>query len=273
MVSYSQRLRHTIKMKIWRQIDFLRGIFVNITSNPIFVFGNQKSGTTAISGLLSIMTQLPATLDIIPLQHKDLSNLQYGKISFNQFVRKYRYNFSKKIIKEPSLTFFYDEVKKYFSFEKSIFVVREPKDNIRSILNRLNIRGDLKELNNTRFLTPLWKQIIFNDWLGIQYNNYIESLAGRWQKAVDIYRENKNDFVLVKYEDFLKNKVKTIEKIAEEFSLPIKNDITSVVDKPFQPAGNSNINILEFFGENNLRKIERICKKGMQLLNYDTMSL
>lgn len=41
------------------------------------------------------------------------------------------------------------------------------------------------------------------------------------------------------------------------------------MDKQFQPKGNDNVNLVEFFGEANLKTIDKICGKRMKELGYN----
>ena len=80
--------------------------------------------------------------------------------------------------------------------------------------------------------------------------------------------KNKKDILLVKYEDFLKNKELYIKNLAETLGIPSIISISAHIDVQFQPKGNQKVDWLEFFGEENLAAIEDICCKYMQIFSY-----
>jgi len=93
-------------------------------------------------------------------------------------------------------------------------------------------------------------------------SDYISVLAEHWVMA-----NNQPDIVfskscaIVSYEDFNMNKEEYIEQLAIKLGLKPINTITHLVDKQFQPKGNSNVNLKDFYGEKNYSKIENICNK------------
>ncbi len=242
-----------------------------INRNPIIVLGNQKSGTSAIAALLSEMTGLSVSIDL----RKEVDSPTYhqvkkGDLSFAEFVRANKLDFSREIVKEPNLTLFYQELLEYFPRSQFIFVIRDPRDNIRSILNRLNIPGSLSSLS-TEYqgeMTPAWELIVDNRWLGLKGENYIEMLAERWNLMADVFLNHKQQIILSRYEVFMKDKVAEIERLAQALNLPQVNDISGRVDIQFQPRGNNNVKWRDFFGHDNLTKIEQICAEKMRQLDY-----
>lgn len=73
--------------------------------------------------------------------------------------------------------------------------------------------------------------------------------------------------ILVKYEDFKKDKVNFISSLCGALDLPVKKDITLIMDRPFQPKGNTKIAPGEFFGKN-IDIIIQLCGKRMEELGY-----
>ncbi|GLR63062.1 sulfotransferase [Marinospirillum insulare] len=196
---------------------------------------------------------------------------KYNIENFEDYVFQYQDFFCNDIVKEPGLTFEYYDLKRCFPNAKFVIIVREPKDNIRSILDRLKIPGNLENLivNDWPELkkSPAWQINLDSCWLDYCSKSYIDSLAYRWKLSSDTYLKNKNDFILFKYEDFLANKKDSIEKLSYKLSLPVKNDITSYVDKQYQPKGNKINNYKKFYGDN-LKYIEEHCIENSKKLGY-----
>ncbi len=240
---------------------------------PIIILGNKKSGTTAIAKLLGKATGKTVTSDVVfRIRKKNFKERLYSRtLSFHDFIRKNKLYFSSDIIKDPNFTFFYDEILESFPEKKIIFIVRDPRDNIRSILNRVSIPGNFEVLDNC-YIRSIpkkdWQWTIEGRMPSVLGDTYIEKLANRWNLAVDTYINNSDNIVLIRYEDFCKDKVGAIAQLARKVELEPIYDISSQVDVQYQPRGNHNISWLEFFGVDNLHRIENICEEKMKLFGY-----
>ncbi|MFC1824276.1 sulfotransferase domain-containing protein [Thermodesulfobacteriota bacterium] len=242
-----------------------------VNKDPVLILGNHKAGTTVIAVLLAEISGLSVATGIKKQMLKPLyDRVRNGEIDFSEFVDTNKKDFSKDILKENQLTFLYEELLKYFSKPKFIFVIRDPRDNIRSILNRMNIPGNLDDIKpqHIKNISPAQKLVINNRWLGIDSGNYIEILAARWKLASEVYLKNAENMILIRYEDFNENKVEEISHLAKKLSYPLINDISSLVDIQYQPRGDREVIWEEFFGYKNLKKIETICDESMKRFTY-----
>jgi hypothetical protein len=250
----------------------LRSLFATVNPSPVFILGNQKSGTSAIAALLAEMTGRSVTLDLKrEMGHPVIDQIKLGRLSMAEFVRLNRLDFSRDIIKEPSLSPYYHELRRSFARAKFVMVIRDPRDNIRSILNRLKIPGSLEDITSDQRarLTPAWRLIIDGRWLGLEGRNYIEMLARRWVYISNLYLGNKDRMTSVVYEDFSKDKTGTLERLATTLGLEKKHDVSRRVDVQFQPAGDRSVRWGDFYGPQNLAAIESICADGMRRLGYE----
>jgi hypothetical protein len=242
---------------------------------PIFLLGNQKSGTTAIAGLLARMTGLSATLDVgREVKNPTFHRIPSGQVTFDQYVRRNRWAFANELIKEPNLTLFHPQLRERFPRARYVFILRDPRDNIRSLLNTLDLPGDLEHLDPASYgpsnprSNPGWPLVFDSRWYGVGGDQYIEHLAERWRVMCDVYLKNRDDMTLCRYEDFDKDKVGTLESICRSLDLPAVNDIRTELDQQFQPRGDRSRSWAEFFGEANLATIERVCVDGMRACGY-----
>lgn len=246
--------------------------FLTINQTPIIILGNQKSGTSAIAHLLADIGGLSKAVDIPPFWLPYGAYIMQGKIQFDHVVQKHRRYFVVDIIKEPNFIFFIDDVMRFFPDAKYIFIIRDPRENIRSILNRRNILGDRDTIPDN-MLPDTWKGIIFdpNIWGGAE-ENYIGVLSHRWNLAVENYLKYEDRITLIRYEDFLASKVGSITQLAQKVGIALVNDISDRVDIQYQPRGNHSISWQEFFGDANLATINRICGEQMAKFGYETDS-
>ncbi len=224
----------------------------------LFVFGNQKSGTSAVAGLLAEATELRLITDFAGAQEPYVGELIRGETAVADYVTRNAWAFSAPIIKEPGLTFMAPALMDHFSSKRAIMVLRNPWHNIRSILERVDVRGDAAQIvPGQRKLNRTWRGILSGSDLGLAPAHYIDILAQRWMRAVEITERLDNRLILVRYEDFSRKKRETIERLARELDLPVVTDISRKVDHPFQPRGRGT-DPKSFFGENYAR-ITRIC--------------
>jgi hypothetical protein len=250
----------------------LLGLRSQVHPSPIFVLGNQKSGTSPIAGLLAKLPGLPLALDIRrEIDHPGIEFVRRGELALSEFIKRNKLDFSKPIIKEPNLTFIYGALAESFPSAKFVFVYRDPRDNIRSILNRLNATGSQAALTGEqeRNMTSGWRRVFAGEPVGRKGEDYIETLALRWDCAAQILFEHMSEFYPVRFEDFLQDKAGEIAHLAGELGLAEKHDITDHLDHPFQPAGDRSVSWIDFFGEINLKRIEKICSGSMARLNYN----
>jgi len=116
-----------LKQLILRNVNFL----YNLNQTKVIILGNQKSGMTAIAKLLAINTGENVLLDSPLLWEPNFSKIYRGELELKDLVNQNKYYFSRSIIKEPNLTFLYEDlIKVYSSSVKYLFIVRDPRDNI-----------------------------------------------------------------------------------------------------------------------------------------------
>lgn len=243
---------------------------------PILVLGNPKAGTTVIASLLGKATNQDVGID--PFYHIENSllvrqKMEEGQISFKDLVYQNKCLFSNKIIKDPYFIFILDDVLDLFPQSEFIFISRDPRDNIRSILNRLNLPGNLDFLSEDHLngcpSKTAWRAVLEGKLPKVDGDNYIEKLSHRWNIAVDSYQLNCKKIKLVKYEDFVQDKINFIHKLCNEINLEPTVSIRKDVNKQYQSRGNKDISWMDFFGEENIMKIEKICGDRMKLLGYE----
>lgn len=263
---------HIINIK-----DKLLNHFSSIEPNPVFILGNHKSGTTAIAALLAEATQFPVTLDLKRAIHDEALQLRlkYGLQSFQSFLKDYRIEFSRKIIKEPILTIFSKELLNHFPDARFVYIVRDPRDNIRSILNRLRIPGNKREINIYNYTeikkTIVWALAFNTSWLHQISTGYIDALSQKWNIFCDYFDVERH--CLVRYEDFKEDKEKTIYELAKRLQLEPRCSIVDKVEIQYQTKGSGEVNWIDFFGESNLIHIERVCRNRMQKFGYPSTML
>lgn len=260
-----------------RCVRFCQHRTARVHPRPVIIGGSPKSGTTAIAALLAKAVGERFSNDPFwHVVHHDargflLPEILEGRLTIGTFVDRYAAYFEAGIVKDPDFVFLYRQLRERFPESKQVFIVRDPRDNIRSILNRLGIPGDLQEIDPRSYIPaskPGWRAVFEGCGLGTIQGNYIARLARRWSLGVRRYLEERASIRLVRYEDFVGDKVGVIEQLADDLGLVVRNDISGEVNRQFQPRGRRNVVLETFFGEDNLRAIESVCADGMAALNY-----
>jgi hypothetical protein len=263
-------LRDTLGLPSSRLIgERLRARLATPHPHPLFLFGNQKAGGTAIAGLLAAATGLRAALDLEGTTAPRFARLMRGETTLEDFIAKNAWSFSAPIVKDGNLTFVADALMTHFGVTRAGFILRNPFDNIRSILDRLKLAGDLATLDTARArVNATWRTILSGADLGFAPDHYVSILAKRWQRAAEICEAGGEAFVRVRYEDFLADKRSEIERLARAFGLATPNDIAQLLDRDFQRRGNPATDLRAFFGAENAKRIEEICGATAARLGY-----
>ena len=231
--------------------------------DPIFVLGHQKSGTTAVAALLSEATERTATLDILEdHRNRDFCRVLGSEMPIEDYVSRYPVAFRKCIIKEPNLTLMGPQLAERFPDARWVMVIRDPVQNIRSLLDRVGVAGDLDHLDGDaiRALQAPWNLLFEHptgdaDWP----EHYIDQLAERWCLFAQVTWKMPTVPIVVRYEDFSKDKQGCIESLANELGETVRVDIASRVDIARQPAGARRMRPeADVFG-NNLARIHARC--------------
>ncbi|SDD19145.1 sulfotransferase domain-containing protein [Halanaerobium congolense] len=271
-------MNKNIRMFYYKILNPFYNLKLRLSSNPKFiVIGNPKTGTSVISSLIAEQGNLTKTIDIPEMWYKQME-LYKGDIDLEKFISKNAHRFTKSLVKEPDLTFLYNKITNVFSESKIILIVRHPVDNIRSVLDRVNIDPDdlpidIKKIDKMDIIDP-WKWFVNGDVLRSNPTNKIPyTMAYNWVYTVNLYLNNQESIYLIRYEDFVKNKIKSISDYCEDLNIKKINDISDLVDKQYQPKGeNKNKNVKKLFSTEVIEKIENICSAEMKELDYEFYS-
>lgn len=251
----------------------VKSVVARPNTTPIFVLGHQKSGTSAVAALLAELTGSSVTIDLLNEDRwPTYAKVASGWMSFERFVRRNRLDFSREIVKEPNLTFFYPQLAERFPAARFVMVVRDPRTNAKSVLDRLGLPGDRGSIpeEQVRALRHGWNLMFDPSWLDLEAGNYVELLAQRWNLCADVYLDRPEAMRLVRYEDFRAAKLETLESLAADLGLERRHDIRGRLDNQFQPAGNRGVGVEHFFGSDNLARIENACGERMRRFAYET---
>ncbi len=249
----------------------VREPFARVNPRPVIVLGNQKSGTSAVAGLVASATRRSVALDLRNEQSASPTFIpcRLGRLPFSELVRRNRLDFSRDIVKEPNLSVLSEQVRAAFPEAPVILVIRNPYDNIRSLLNWMRMPGDLRDAppQAADRLTTVQRSVLQAGWLGIRAHGYIDSLACRWNLIADVHLREPDRVRLVRYEDFCADKTAAVGRIAHSVGLDVRHDVSGEVDRQFQPPGDRSVRRESFFGAN-LTRITAICADRMRRLGY-----
>lgn len=224
-----------------------------------------------VAALLGAANGLRAQIDLRGAREPFLTPLLRHEISIADFVKQNAVGFSAPIVKEPGLTFIAPQLLDHFPEGRAIFIVRDPFQNIRSILNRLDLPGNLEHFVPSLDNLPnqTWLSILSGSDLALPPMHYIETLAQRWTKAVDIYLREPERYILVRYEDFKKERKRYIEMLSADLGLAADKSFEHLLDYQFQRAGQPATPLHDFFGTKNLNRISKCCECTMSKIGYD----
>lgn len=249
------------------------------------MLGNQKSGTTAIAALLAECIGEPFISDVLYTNKLKLKDLLEERPSLEALAEKNPESFRATVVKDNDFTFLYPSLARAFPDAGFVFIVRDPRQNIRSILNRLQLPGDLDGLSEEQYAhlrkkVSGWHTILTGSSFGpgdgssdgSSPGHYIDVLADRWVRANEVYLAASDRMTLVRYEDFDAAKRPVVERLATELGFPVVNDISPSKDKQYQPLGDRSVTPEAFFGAENLERVERRCASLMPSFGYERSS-
>ena len=237
--------------------------------DPVLVLGNQKTGSTAIAELLAQYGDLWATTDLHPLQ-SSAPQIENDPAFVARLIQRLRYYLRGDLIKENELTVATDALLEALPRARPVFVVRHPVQNVRSILDRLSLPGQPLPFERLGLSGNGWERIVRGHDYGIEAENHITSLAVRWCRTAKIYLRHSERLHLVRYEDFVSDKLGTISSLANQLGIQQKKDIRPFLDVPFQPRGDNRATPPQtFFSEQALDIIHNRCRREMDALDYE----
>lgn len=223
----------------------LRNYFAIIEKDPILVFGFPKTGTSAIASLLAERSGLSSTIDTKYLWEPYLGQLKIGELDFKEHVKKHKYPFSKKIIKEPNMCFLVKEAINFWPKAQVIRISRNKGDTIKSILQRLGVPGNLSQNPIREVVNTNWHSLVFDG-----DEHYVSVLSRKYDDCLEnLTFLSEHRPIDISYERFKTDKQGSIDWLCEQLELYKLKDITSLLDKQFQPKGFA-ISCEEFFGDN-----------------------
>lgn len=254
LMSAKDKLQHTLEK-----------VGYSVNTHAVVVLGDHKSGSFGVADLIADACQVGKTLQIPELWSPAIERILDGEATLKSVTESHPKAFSTEVVHEPFLTFIYDEVKKVFPGGKFCFVCRDPRESIRSELSELKIPGDLEEVDlEKQAVPPEWRLAFDPARWGSESAHYVDVLAARWNRAADVYAENRKEMQLIRFEDFVADRGTTIQTLVRKIGLLKTGDLASRLSekretRPGTPA--------EFFGPN-LQRIVAACGERMQQFGY-----
>ncbi len=177
----------------------------------ICVVGCERSGTTAISKLLSIGSGLsllddpPESWYVYPLIYMTGCGMT---LPLWWKLRTY------SIVKVPGFATILPYLRTRFVGKfYTIYCVRDPRDVVAAVFERL------KNSYSSLFTDVTW--------MGIRVKNQVEALAWRWRKYLEstmLYEKKYNRVLYIKYENFFVDKLGVLTKCAKETGIQFNPD-------------------------------------------------
>jgi hypothetical protein len=241
----------------------------------VIVTGMPKSGTTAIAKLLGFTTGQKVCSD--PFYRLSRMKIDFrdklfdNQLSLNTLWRRHRRVFSGTIIKDPNFVLLLPQIRKMLPDAQIVFIIRDPRDNIRSILNRLGLPGKPQDSDLDLADLPIgWRNLIRGKSPHIPGKEYVEVLARRWRMAAEVLQRYREFCVVIRYEDFTNNKSAAIFNLAGQLGYSELQKIDHLVDVQYQPKGDAAVLWDEFFGKTQLTIIEQVTAPLLGHFGYTT---
>lgn len=198
-------------------------------SNPprLFVLGNQKSGTTVVADACARLLDETCQQDF-PLErfHPTYHLISpRSRFYIDTVIERNLRCFTRGVVKEPGLTAHFQPLRVRYPTASFLFVVRDPIENIRSVLDRLGLVGPDGIVPQP--VAYPWLSICFNLDLGEEMPSHLDldemvaRMARRWTYLVSIARRacEAGQAQLVRYEDFVRQPGPVLQQALEASGL------------------------------------------------------
>lgn len=176
----------------------------------IVICGCERSGTTAVASLLAagtgkqLLDDPPEAWHLIPKVKMILEEPD----ALCQFLKP------DTIVKVPGFAAVIEEVNSFTPHVQFVVVIRDPRDVVSSMLERLSDRPG-----------PLF---LWTEWLNVQASGLVDRLAGRWCKYIEMASASSHkcgNVTFINYEDFVKDKILVLRELAELFGNSFHNGL------------------------------------------------
>lgn len=241
-------------------------------ADPVVVLGNQKTGSSAIAGLLAARTGRSLAADVHGAWQMEPA-LATGALPSAAFVQRHRYYFRHAIVKENSLTLAADALLAALPRARPVFTLRHPLHNLRSILDRLGWPAEPQPIPTLPPISHAWRAILdLRPW-GVDADDQITALAERWRLTAEAALRHQTRAVWLRYEDFLADKTTAIDQLAEHLGLVPTHPIEGLLDHAFQPRGARRAKPLDAVFPPTARAIvQQICGPLSAEIGYELVS-
>jgi len=228
----------------------------------VLVVGCERSGTTAISSLLSqgsglsFLNDPPDSWYVFPLvKMVGLKGFTYSLVR-----RLWKYD----IVKVPGFATILPHLRRIHPRKfKVIYIVRDPRDNYAAIKERLQVN-----------LAGLYLNIHFLKKTG---KTQCENIALRWMDYLELAKEfeakHPSQIMFVRYEDFLNDKIGVLKTISEFCSITldysiIKENMDQQINKFWSGKIRGKSRYLTDLNDKEIETVSTITKKGIRDFKY-----
>ncbi len=239
----------------------------------IFVCGMPKSGTTAIAKLLAHSLDVSVNSD--PFNRLDELGVKYrgqlfaGDMTLEALWSENRAVFRGQLVKDPNFPLLLEPLYRLFPAASFVFLVRDPFENIRSLLNRVSLPGEITNLDSSNVsIGTTWLNLLNGTTPDMPGNNYIENLSWRWKKSAELLHQYRERAVIAKYDDFVLDKENYIYSLGAKLDRSCKKSVADLVDVQYQPKGKSVKDPCGFFSPDAIDTISRITQDASRKFGY-----
>jgi hypothetical protein len=210
--------------------------------------------------------------DVLTMPGKPFSEaLHQGALPIQDLIAKYPYLFAFDLIKDPNFALWAGDLMDAFPDAVSFAIVRDPRQNIRSIFDRVGLDGRVSDISRVRFdpnIPKPWISYLKGEYHNNGHQNPVRVAAKRWSQINEAILAHKDRIKIIKYENFVLAKEESILDLLYYAGFSHENEINDLVDVQFQPAGRTKIAPLQFFGDKNYAEIVKCCYATASKLGY-----
>ncbi|MCB9777869.1 MAG: sulfotransferase [Alphaproteobacteria bacterium] len=238
-------------------------------ARPVFVLGHQKTGSSAVGAMLAEVSGEAAALDLAAELARPLHlEVEAGRKSFDDFLHHNAVDLSRRIVKDACLAALAAPLAARFPAARFVFVVRDPRATVRSVLDRVGLPGDRAHYDEAILagVPRAWREVLLP--AGADAGDVVAHIAERWRQQARVALAGDLPVRVIRYEDFCRAPRAETEAVARDVGLPVLPGDDRAARQQWQPAGEHRGRWPAFLGDANVARIDALCRDEMRAFHY-----
>jgi hypothetical protein len=237
-----------------------------VTGAKVFVVGNHRSGTALFAAMLASTCRRTFSAIRGERSRPTVRRIFLGVEEIESLVAGEPRLLAGDIVEASEVALIAEHLGARFPEARFCHLVRDPRRQIRSVLQSLGLSGRDCDWRHLHHLSDGWRLLLEGKAFGLDGGNYVEVLARHWNLVADVHLRTQDRSILVRYERFIASMGEEVARGASALGLGGQPVSLPAAERPVLPV-RRRLSLRDFFGPN-LALIDSLCDARMQALGY-----